>query len=67
MAAEDLACGRLVRAGPERFDVPIEIRLFRSPECRNPAADDLWDRIDAQGARPAPQAASLRAAAGDRR
>ncbi len=42
VAADERACGRLVRAGPEQFDVPIEIRLFRSPECRNPAADALW-------------------------
>ncbi|KQT84551.1 LysR family transcriptional regulator [Methylobacterium sp. Leaf465] len=42
VAAEDQARGQLVRAGPEPFDVPIEIRLFRSPECRNHAADALW-------------------------
>ncbi|MCJ2047316.1 LysR family transcriptional regulator [Methylobacterium sp. J-078] len=42
VAADDQACGRLVRAGPEHFDVPIEIRLFRSLECRNHAADALW-------------------------
>lgn len=42
VAAEDQARGRLRRAGPEPFDVPIEIRLFRSPECRNHAADALW-------------------------
>jgi DNA-binding transcriptional LysR family regulator len=43
VAADDRANHRLVRAGPEHFDVPIEIRLFRSPECRNHAADALWD------------------------
>lgn len=35
----------LVRAGPEDFDVAIEIRLFRSPECRNRAADALWEKL----------------------
>lgn len=45
LAGEDLACGRLVRAGPERFDVPVEIRLFRAPDCRNRAADELWDLL----------------------
>lgn len=48
MTAEDQARGRLVRAGPERFDVPIEIRLFRSPECRNHAADELWEHLNDQ-------------------
>jgi DNA-binding transcriptional LysR family regulator len=42
VAAEDQARGQLVRAGPDACDVPIEIRLFRSPECRNHAADELW-------------------------
>ncbi|KQP76561.1 LysR family transcriptional regulator [Methylobacterium sp. Leaf111] len=42
VAAEDQARGQLVRAGPDACDVPIEIRLFRSPECRNHAADALW-------------------------
>nr|WP_315975028.1 LysR family transcriptional regulator [Microvirga sp. HBU65207] len=45
LAEEDLARRRLVRAGPERFDIPVEIRLFRSPDCRNHAADELWRRI----------------------
>jgi DNA-binding transcriptional LysR family regulator len=42
LAADDQAQGRLVRAGAEAFDVPIEIRLFRSLACRNHAADQLW-------------------------
>ena len=29
---EDLGSARLVRAGPERLDVPVEIRLFHSSE-----------------------------------
>ena len=45
MAAEDRARGSLVRAGPDTFDIPIEIRLFRSLACRNQAADALWDRL----------------------
>ena len=43
LVAEDLERGRLVRAGPERFDIPIEIRLFRSPETPSKTADHLWD------------------------
>ncbi|KQO58089.1 MULTISPECIES: LysR family transcriptional regulator [unclassified Methylobacterium] len=45
VAADDQTRGRLVRAGHEQFDVPIEIRLFRSLECRNHAADELWDYL----------------------
>jgi DNA-binding transcriptional LysR family regulator len=45
LANDDLARCRLVRAGSEQFDIPIEIRLFRSLECRNRAADDLWKSI----------------------
>lgn len=45
LAGEDMMQGRLVRAGPASFDVPIDIRLFRSPECRNDAADGLWERL----------------------
>ena len=45
LAADDLARGQLVRAGSERFDIPIEIRLFRSLDCRNEAADRLWEHL----------------------
>lgn len=45
LAEDDLTRGSLVRAGAEQFDVPIEIRLFRSLDCRNRAADDLWARL----------------------
>jgi LysR family transcriptional regulator, hypochlorite-specific transcription factor HypT len=38
---EDLGSARLVRAGPERLDVPIGIRLFHSSE-REAAAGDLF-------------------------
>ncbi|KQU50649.1 LysR family transcriptional regulator [Bosea sp. Leaf344] len=42
LAAEDLDCGRLVRAGSDHLDIPVEIRLFRSPDRLNEAAEDLW-------------------------
>jgi DNA-binding transcriptional LysR family regulator len=45
LAAEAMARGLLVRAGPGALDVPVEIRLFRSPESRNGAADALWQRL----------------------
>lgn len=62
VAADDQARGSLVRAGPEQFDVPIEIRLFRSPECRNDAADELWDGLVSGPAQTHPKSASERAA-----
>jgi len=48
LAEEDLARADLVRAGAEEFDIPIEIRLFRSRDGRNPAADVLWNRLTGQ-------------------
>jgi DNA-binding transcriptional LysR family regulator len=42
LAADDLGRGRLVRAGSERFDIPVEIRLFRSAARLSEAAEDLW-------------------------
>lgn len=45
VVAEDEARGRLVRAGPARFDIPVEIRLFRSAQRRNGAADALWGHL----------------------
>jgi LysR family transcriptional regulator, hypochlorite-specific transcription factor HypT len=45
LAEEDLARTRLVRAGSSSFDIPVEIRLFRSPDWRNHAADELWNRL----------------------
>jgi DNA-binding transcriptional LysR family regulator len=49
LAEEDLKLSRLMRAGPESFDIPVEIRLFRSPDCRNHAADELWRHICRHG------------------
>jgi DNA-binding transcriptional LysR family regulator len=48
LAEDDLTRLRLVRAAPGNFDIPVEIRLFRSPDCRNHAADELWDRLRSQ-------------------
>ena len=45
IAEEDLTCARLVRAGPEQFDIPVEIRLFRTPDFNNYAADELWNLL----------------------
>ncbi|MFL5008096.1 MAG: LysR substrate-binding domain-containing protein [Microvirga sp.] len=43
---DDLSRGRLVRAGPARADVPVEIRLVRSCDARNSAADELWTLLN---------------------
>ena len=43
---DDLRSGRLVRAGESAFDIPVDIRLFRSPVCRSQAADQLWDQLN---------------------
>src|SRR5215212_1782481 len=48
IAEEDLTCARLIRAGPNEFDIPVEIRLFRSPDCRNSAADELWTVLNSE-------------------
>lgn len=42
---EDLTRARLVRAGPDQFDIPVEIRLFKAPDCHNDAADELWSLL----------------------
>ncbi|MHC2106423.1 MULTISPECIES: LysR family transcriptional regulator [unclassified Methylobacterium] len=45
LAEDELSRGRLIRAGSDDFDIAIEIRLFRSRERRNRAADDLWSNL----------------------
>jgi DNA-binding transcriptional LysR family regulator len=45
LVEEDLRQGKLVRAGTAAIDVDIDIRLFRSPDCRNRAADTLWELL----------------------
>ncbi|MFL9823780.1 LysR family transcriptional regulator [Rhodoplanes sp. SY1] len=47
LAQDDLDQGRLVRAGSDALDIAIEIRLVRSPDCRNAAADALWHGLTA--------------------
>jgi len=43
---DDLATGRLVRAGPEVWDIPIEIRLFRPRTSQSPAAEKFWSIVE---------------------
>ena len=42
---DDLAAGHLVRAGSHGLDINVDILLYRSPDCRNTAADSLWSRL----------------------
>lgn len=45
LAGEELASGGLVRAGDERWDVAVEIRLFRPASRLSPAAEKFWARL----------------------
>jgi LysR family transcriptional regulator, hypochlorite-specific transcription factor HypT len=48
LVADDQAHGRLVRAGSARFDIPVEVRLFRCLRTRNKSADRLWDTVSSR-------------------
>lgn len=45
LVEEEIAAGALARAGSPELDVAVEIRLFRSPDCRSKAADRLWEAL----------------------
>ncbi|HVZ14580.1 MAG TPA: LysR family transcriptional regulator [Bauldia sp.] len=42
---DDLAAGRLLRAGPESWDVAIEIRVFRPRIRQSAAAERFWSLV----------------------
>ncbi|WP_027350399.1 LysR family transcriptional regulator [Halotalea alkalilenta] len=42
---EELANERLVRAGDERWDIPLEIRLYRCSLVHKPGVEQLWRRL----------------------
>lgn len=44
LCSEDIAEGRLVRAGTEAWDVPMEIRLFRPRARKGKQTEDFWQR-----------------------
>ncbi|WP_353506002.1 LysR substrate-binding domain-containing protein [Variovorax arabinosiphilus] len=47
---EDLASGRLVRASPDgSFDIPTEIRLYRSTVPAGKAGEAFWSAVLAHG------------------
>jgi DNA-binding transcriptional LysR family regulator len=49
---DDLAQGRLARAGGAEWDIPLEICLFRQPSEMAQVAEKLWIVAMAQGAPP---------------
>ncbi len=44
---ESIEAGKLVRAGSTDWDVPLEIRIYRSSERLRPTATDLWEFLQA--------------------
>ena len=44
LIADDVAAGRLVRAGLVEFDIPMEVRLIRAAGELGPAAEAFWAR-----------------------
>jgi len=45
LVGADLDEGRLVRAGPEEFDIPIAIRIVRPRARQSPAAEQFWASV----------------------
>jgi LysR family transcriptional regulator, hypochlorite-specific transcription factor HypT len=45
LVADDLAAGRLMRAGPEEWDIAINVCLFRSRARMTPAAEAFWGAV----------------------
>ncbi|MCI0592294.1 MAG: LysR substrate-binding domain-containing protein [Chromohalobacter sp.] len=42
---EELAAGRLVRAGDPQWDIPLEIRLYRCSLVHKPGVEKLWRQM----------------------
>ncbi|MFD2189916.1 LysR substrate-binding domain-containing protein [Pistricoccus aurantiacus] len=42
---EELANGKLVRAGGEQWDIPLEIRLYRCSLVHKPGVEKLWRQM----------------------
>lgn len=45
LAREDLAEGRLVRAGGADWEIPLDLRLYRPRARQAPAAEAFWARV----------------------
>lgn len=44
-AQDELEAGRLVRAGGEQWDIPLEVRLYRCSLVHKPGVEQLWKRL----------------------
>lgn len=44
-ARDDLQAGRLVRAGGDQWDIPLEVRLYRCSLVHKPGVEQLWRRL----------------------
>lgn len=47
LIAQELADGRLVRAGGAEWEMPFEVRIYHSVDNRNPLATRLWSFLKA--------------------
>ncbi len=45
LVREDLASGRLMRAGAEEWNIEISVCLFRSRARMTPAAETFWSAV----------------------
>ena len=45
LAKHSLETGELVRAGDARWDVPLDLRLYRSQQHRHPGLDEFWQQL----------------------
>lgn len=46
---KELAEGTLVRAGGERWNIPVDVRLFRSRDALPAVAEELWSLLEDPG------------------
>jgi DNA-binding transcriptional LysR family regulator len=53
---EELASGRVVRAGDQSFDFVVEVRLYRSLRNRHTQVEQIWAAVDPLPFLPAPRA-----------
>lgn len=42
LVRDELHAARLVVVGPQRWQIRLEIRLYRRPEAMSPAAEAFW-------------------------
>lgn len=47
LMAADLAAGALVRAGPEEYDLQLEVRMYRLPEMESRLKERFWRKVSA--------------------